>query len=366
MAKQTSQEKRCMQPWKKIDRASSRPVYQQIQDVIQQKINDGYWKPGELIESAPKLAKLLGTSYATVCRSIEVMVASGKLTTRLGAGTYVSKTVLQKSVLWIIGISPEGGDIGQYYLDCFDTGRMLLENNNIDVDLFFIGIGDDPMRHPKIAQIETLRKYSGIVLHACHREHPVRKALSRSGILFADLSHGTPKVTLPQVTKICTNLLLDWRKQKRKVVMIKRYDYQFPDLEYCDHLLLPDSEGLSESEQNGFKLAWDRLQAGLIPDAWLVTDDVVARGVTRAILSHSLQNNNAGALPKVVVSCHLKTALWHGMPVDYIIHDHAHVVEAGIIPFIDKILGRALQGLPPRTEARYVRYNDPELSHLIP
>lgn len=365
MRKPKSQEKPVVHQWKKIDRSKSRPVYQQIQDLVLDRIHDGTWKPGELIESAPKLARKLGISYATVCRAIDVLVARGILTTRSGAGTYVSQTALQRRVLWINGLNLNRGDISPYFLHNFDAGMSIFRQHNIEVDSIWVGLGEDPLSHSNLAQGEVLNRYSGVVLHACHEKHPVRAVLSRYGIESLDLFHGIPNSSGLQVQRICSGVLREWQSLLGPSVLIIRENLPFENLQDTQRLIIPGLDGVAANEQWGYRATWLRLEQGNPPAAWLVMDDIVARGVTRAILAHRNKENSQGRpWPKVVVSSSEKTVLWHGFPVDYILVNGQLVIESVILPFVDKLLGRKPRKPVHQQVARYVPWDDPTIAHL--
>lgn len=67
------------------------PLYQQIQQVLQQRIADGEWKNSEPLPSEWDLAAQLGVSQGTVRKALMALVSAGLLTRRQGRGTFVTE-----------------------------------------------------------------------------------------------------------------------------------------------------------------------------------------------------------------------------------------------------------------------------------
>ncbi len=365
--KPTSQASNAVSRQKKINRAKGKPVYQQIQDFILSNIHNGTWQPGQPIESAPKLSKQLGVSYSTVCRAIDALVSKGLLTTRFGAGTYVAESALEYSVLWINGLALNGGDISPYFLNSFDIGTNILNENNIEIDSIWIGLGENPLKRPKIARGEVLTRYNGIILHACHIKHPVRKVLEKYDIQFLDLFHGNDNPVIAPVMEISKNLIDQWNQQGKRSTVIMRQHHQFMTLDHPEKIITGDRGGQSQNERDGFHAAMKRLAAGTAPDCWLVLDDIVARGVTRAILLYHSQNRDTNkSFPNVTILSSDGQAYWHGIPTDYILIRTKPIFEMSILPFVDKIKGKEPRRIKPGKLARYVKSDDPELEYLNP
>jgi len=66
-----------------------KPLYQQLRDVIRNKIMAGEYAPGTAIPSENELANMYGVHRLTVRNTIEILVDEGLLVTRQGSGIYV-------------------------------------------------------------------------------------------------------------------------------------------------------------------------------------------------------------------------------------------------------------------------------------
>ncbi len=66
------------------------PLYRQIKSLILGALQDGEWRPGELIPSEMELATRFGVSQGTVRKAIDEMAAENLLLRRQGRGTFVA------------------------------------------------------------------------------------------------------------------------------------------------------------------------------------------------------------------------------------------------------------------------------------
>ncbi len=66
------------------------PLYQQIKALITRALQEGEWKPGDLIPSEAELATRFGVSQGTVRKAIDELAAENLLIRRQGRGTFVS------------------------------------------------------------------------------------------------------------------------------------------------------------------------------------------------------------------------------------------------------------------------------------
>ncbi|MDJ0739944.1 MAG: GntR family transcriptional regulator [Gammaproteobacteria bacterium] len=79
-------------------RASSKPLYQVVEDHIRGLIDSGELVPGDLIPSEPQLARQLNVSPGTAKKAIDNLVWEQRLYRHQGKGTYVSKIDFNNSL----------------------------------------------------------------------------------------------------------------------------------------------------------------------------------------------------------------------------------------------------------------------------
>ncbi len=68
-----------------------KPLYQQVKDLLIERLIGGYWKPGDLLPSEVQLAEEFGVSQGTVRKALDEMTAGNLLVRRQGRGTYVAE-----------------------------------------------------------------------------------------------------------------------------------------------------------------------------------------------------------------------------------------------------------------------------------
>ncbi|MBN1538363.1 MAG: PLP-dependent aminotransferase family protein [Anaerolineales bacterium] len=77
-----------------LDRESSTPLYQQIEQFIRREINSGSLPPETRLPATRQLAENLGVNRITVANAYAGLEAHGLVYTRLGSGTYVAHSLV--------------------------------------------------------------------------------------------------------------------------------------------------------------------------------------------------------------------------------------------------------------------------------
>ena len=110
------------------------PLYQQIKALITKDLQNGVWKPGEVIPSELDLAGRFKVSQGTVRKAIDELAAENLLVRRQGKGTFVSTHAEQHTQYRFLRLTgPDGTVRGmeRRFLDCrrlrapADVGRAL-------------------------------------------------------------------------------------------------------------------------------------------------------------------------------------------------------------------------------------------------
>lgn len=86
-----------------------RPLYQQIRDVLVQRIADGRLQPGEMLPSEMQLAGELGVSQGTVRKALDAMTAERLLVRRQGRGTFVAEHDETRILFQFFKLVPDAG-----------------------------------------------------------------------------------------------------------------------------------------------------------------------------------------------------------------------------------------------------------------
>lgn len=88
-----------------------KPLYQQVQELITERIVEGVWKPGEMLPSEFQLADLLGVSQGTVRKALSALTEENVLFRRQGVGTFVSEHTLQQMLFHFFHFKSDQGDV---------------------------------------------------------------------------------------------------------------------------------------------------------------------------------------------------------------------------------------------------------------
>ncbi|WP_204042694.1 GntR family transcriptional regulator [Acrocarpospora phusangensis] len=73
-----------------VDRTAYEPMYRQVARILQERIDEGAYLPGELLPSERELAIGMGASKDTIRDGLKVLRARGRVVTVKGVGTKVA------------------------------------------------------------------------------------------------------------------------------------------------------------------------------------------------------------------------------------------------------------------------------------
>ena len=83
---------------KLLDPKSFVPLYHQLKEIIEVKIESGEWRPGDKISSENDLQSIYDISRNTVQKALDELVQEGMLERKQGRGTFVSKPKIEQSL----------------------------------------------------------------------------------------------------------------------------------------------------------------------------------------------------------------------------------------------------------------------------
>lgn len=87
------------------------PLYQQIKSLILQSLEQGEWKPGEVIPSEVELAARYRVSQGTVRKAVDELAAEHLLVRRQGRGTFVATHAARQVQYRFLRLHPDQGSI---------------------------------------------------------------------------------------------------------------------------------------------------------------------------------------------------------------------------------------------------------------
>ena len=87
-----------------------KPLYQQVKDLLVERLIGGYWRPGALLPSEIQLAGELGVSQGTVRKALDEMTAENLLIRRQGRGTFVAEHDQEHALFHFFKLTDRGGE----------------------------------------------------------------------------------------------------------------------------------------------------------------------------------------------------------------------------------------------------------------
>ncbi|SMB99795.1 transcriptional regulator, GntR family [Thermanaeromonas toyohensis ToBE] len=86
---------------------SSKPLHEQLKDILKQKIIEGEFKPGEALPGERQLMHTYGVSRVTVRQAIGELVSEGLLYRQHGRGTFVAPRRIERPLAYLLGVAEE-------------------------------------------------------------------------------------------------------------------------------------------------------------------------------------------------------------------------------------------------------------------
>jgi len=86
------------------------PLYRQIKGLLLRSLDEGEWKPGELIPSEVELATRFQVSQGTVRKAVDELAAENLLVRRQGKGTFVATHHEPRAQFRFLRVFPDGGE----------------------------------------------------------------------------------------------------------------------------------------------------------------------------------------------------------------------------------------------------------------
>ena len=93
--------------------ATFSPLYRQIKVLMTERLEQGEWKPGELIPSEAELALRFGVSQGTVRKAIDELATENLVVRRQGKGTYVATHHEARAQFRFLRLAPDEGQTRQ-------------------------------------------------------------------------------------------------------------------------------------------------------------------------------------------------------------------------------------------------------------
>ncbi|HAI11346.1 MAG TPA: hypothetical protein DCM28_06545 [Phycisphaerales bacterium] len=332
-----------------LDLADERPLYKQIEERLEQYILQNDLSEGSLIPSLRILANQFSTNELTVRRAVRGLVEREILVTRQGRGTFVNLDATRRKVLWVCGVGVEDGEVSPFYQLVLRRCHKFCEALGFKLQPVWLG-SHDRAGTRSFCNRKKIGEYAGYVFVGCHSNHPVLEFVREANLKHVMFSHeqdtkhrcvvssdyssavelGLEHFKAHQISDITIVELKDVANLTRKVAMTYPMN--------IDLVSLPEQSRLIEFEQAGYLLAKQLIQENSLSKGVFILDDIIAKGMTRAILEVSQPGKVEHHL--IVLSA-LQTITPAGLPVTYVVNDADEMVREAMRILADEIEGQA-------------------------
>lgn len=314
--------------------ASGVPRYkhQMLASDILARIRSGEWPKGSRIPSIDTLVSMYPWSRMTIFHAVGNLIRQGVLETRRGAGTFVSREWAMGSVGLILGeevMHPQQTPTA--YL-IYQGIRQFFERQNYNTKLYVEPQSLVKKRFPEGLRDDIrARRLCGLLSASCDAPLYIPDWLAAHHIQLPYVDCGgfdnvPHRVRMDMAATVDLGIELIAR-ERRKVAAISTTS-AFSDLfmrsvaehglETVPEWLVVSEAGAVDFEAQGFRLMHKIWQSAEKPDAMIVSDDIVAKGVAQAILQ--LRIEVPSELLVVTLANH-KSGVFYPIPIRQIEFD---------------------------------------------
>jgi GntR family transcriptional regulator len=171
-----------------INRQSKVPYYQQLYEILRGKIDQGIWRPGDMIAPESELIESYQVSRSTVRQVLDMLVQEGLIYRQRGRGSFVAHPTLEQTMLRIVSFTEDMRQRGFEPGTSVLTSRLISAPQEIAVKLE-INLGEE-LAHVKrlrladgepmsIEESYLVHRYCRGVLEHNYAEQPLREILER-------------------------------------------------------------------------------------------------------------------------------------------------------------------------------------------
>jgi len=322
------------------------PLYRRIYEDLAQQIIHGELQSGQQIETEPQLAERYGVSIGTVRQAQELLIQERLLIKQQGRGCFVAPDgTASCRVLWVCGVDLLGGDISPYYTLSLALGVEACRTQSLSFESAWL-CNERPEEVESYCQMGSARQYMGYIFVGCGEDHPL--------LLFAR-KHDLHHVHVGWEPRKTSHLVIDFADAMRQAAAfaVGRGHQQLTamclqssteairragDQSNLDVRVIeaPLCFRASDYERLGYERGKRLLADGGRKGCLLITDDILARGVTRAILEYGAANS---PFSDVVVFCARQQAIPLGLPITFLVHDPRAMAHSAIDLLQDQARG---------------------------
>lgn len=166
-----------------VNRNYPLPLYYQLMEELRRRIEEGEWKPGDLIPSERELTEIYGISRMTVRQALGELVNDGLLHRSPGRGTFVARPKIRKKLSRLTSFTEE------MHTRSKEAGAQVLRMEMAPARATVAEVLQIEAGH-QVALVERLRLADGdpVGIECCHLSFQGCEAILRedlSGSLYA-------------------------------------------------------------------------------------------------------------------------------------------------------------------------------------
>ena len=224
---------------KREDGRSARPLYVQAYDRLKAEIQDGVWRPGEMLPNEFELGAMYGVSQGTMRKALAALAEDHVLERRQGLGTFVSAPSSADVLFRFFQfrepsgqrVVPEsrtlkttrgkanaaerarlalrdGARVIRHARVRSNAGRPFIHETVVLPEVLFPGLGEDGGL-PNTLYDLFQREYRVTVARASEKLSTVAAAGRTAALL--DIAPGTPLLRIDRQTLSLDNRIVEWR-----------------------------------------------------------------------------------------------------------------------------------------------------------
>jgi DNA-binding LacI/PurR family transcriptional regulator len=301
--------------------------------------------PGSRLPIGQELAAEFNVDLVTVKRALSELSNEGLIVRHRRFGTFATEKVVSlRKILWVIGLELADAQSSQYWFDCVEYAKTHLTALGFVVENVWISSKNPEQSLPYMSD-ERLAEYLGFGFAGCLPSHPLRMK-----VVDKALPHViTTTIDTP------ANVKIDWRqgiglglsylssRGHNQISYFGRINKtsDIPDsmqkeieIEIVDNFLPLQRQ--TEIDTEAYRATSRMISENKLPNGIVIRDEVVARGVTRAILE---AKDKVPHGIEVVVICGKQEIIPYGMPVTYVTFDTEEGIKEAVRILDDKIKG---------------------------
>jgi hypothetical protein len=311
--------------------------YQRVYRGLRGRVLSGHYVPGQQIETETQLTEQFDVSVITIRQAVGMLEEEGFLDRQQGRGTFVPESVSNRfKILCVVGLDLDRGlshNLGSYHSDLVILSKQETSRRGMEFETVWLGAGDDKRIEHYLSE-DVLSEYWGFVFIATPASHPlllrVQDLNRRCVVISSGGNRGGRSVWLDYPAAV--NMALDavsGADVHPPVIFAIEYQRQYVESALAERGEEARQEflfsGVDEMgyDSQGYHRTLELINEGVDLSNLLVFDDVVAHGVTRALLKSGYSESDV----KLVVICGKQEIISLGMPITYVIHDTAAEVQ---------------------------------------